>query len=264
MQLIDTHLHLQWEKFDEDRDAVVERALEAGVTRMITLATDLKTSEQVIALAERYAGVYAAVGVHPTDVHKAAARDYYEIADLSRHEKVVAIGEIGMDFYWDTSHAKAQEKAFQLQLEMAADLGLPVAIHNREAGEAILKVLGYVAGALPQGVFHCFAEDEHYARTVLELGFHISFTGNLTYKKSELPEVAEKVPLERLLLETDSPFLTPVPKRGKRNEPAFVRYIAEKHADIRGISLEALAAATTENAERLFGLPELEKEKTAA
>ena len=255
MELIDTHLHLQLEHFDEDRDVVVERALAAGVTRMITLATDLKTSEQVIALAERYESVFAAVGVHPTDVHKAAGRDYYEIADLSSHEKVVAIGEIGMDFYWDTSHAREQERAFQLQLEMAADLGLPVAIHNRDAGEAILKVLDFVGDGLPQGVFHCFAENGDYARTVLDKGFHISFTGNLTYKKSELPQVAAEVPLERLLLETDSPFLAPVPKRGKRNEPAYVSYIAEKHAEVRNMSIEVLAAATTANAEKLFALP---------
>lgn len=255
MQLIDTHTHLQWPKFDDDRDAVIERAREAGVITMLTLATDLATSHRVIELAERYPDVYAAVGIHPTDAAKAGPGDLAKIAELARHPKVVAIGETGMDFYWDKTTGAVQEQLFLAQLELGANLDLPVVIHNREAGAAILQVLAKAARLPLRGVFHCFGEDQDYARRVLDYGFHISFTGNITYKNSGLPAVAETIPLARLLLETDSPFMAPVPHRGQRNEPAYVRYVAEKHAEIRRTSLAAIASATTTNACELFRLP---------
>ncbi|RMD95325.1 MAG: TatD family deoxyribonuclease, partial [Calditrichaeota bacterium] len=186
---------------------------------------------------------------------QAGPNDLKEIEHLARQPKVVAIGEIGMDFYWETETRQVQENIFLQQLELAAALNLPVVIHNRKAGQAILQVLDQVADLPLRGVFHCFSEDETYAQQVLQRGFHISFTGNLTYKKSTLPGIAKEIPLERILLETDSPFMPPVPKRGKRNEPAFVRYIAEKHAEIRQLALEEVAAVTTKNARALFKLP---------
>lgn len=262
-ELIDTHAHLQWDSFDADRDEVVARAAQAGVTAIITLATDLASSREVLRLAEKYALVFAAVGIHPTEVQDAKEQDLQEIRELAAHPKVVAIGETGMDFYWDQSTAAIQEHFFLAQMRLAAELDLPVVIHNRAAGPAILQVLEK-AGELPlRGVFHCFGEDPAYAEMVLGRGFHISFTGNITYKRSELPAVSTAVPLDRLLLETDSPFLAPAPKRGKRNEPAHIVHIAEKHAELRGVALAEIGRRTSENAKKLFRLQEQQQENSA-
>ena len=257
--LIDTHCHLQWEKFNQDLDEVVDRALHAGVSKMITLATDLRTSHQVIELSEKYPPVYAAVGIHPTDAVKAGPDDLKEIEELAQHLKVVAIGETGMDFYWDKTTGGIQKKLFIDQLNLGAKLDLPVIVHNREAGKQILGALNEVKDLPFKGVFHCFGENESYAKQVLDYGFHISFTGNITYKKSGLGPISQSIPLDKLLLETDSPFLAPVPERGKRNEPANVRYIAEQHANQRGQSFEKICKATTENAHRLFKFDDLQK-----
>lgn len=252
--LIDTHAHLQLNHFDDDREAVIQRALEAGVEKIIVVSTDLASSRQSVVLAEKHAGVYAAVGFHPTDCGAATGDDFAEIARLAQHPKVVAIGEIGLDFYWKNVPAEIQQRAFVRQLCLAQEIGKPVIIHNREAGEAILQTLRENAIRKLQGVFHCFSEDVAYARHVLDLGCHISFTGNLTYKKSTLPEVAACVQLERLLLETDCPFMTPAPHRGKRNEPAFTVHIAEKLAEITQASFDDVCQRTTQNAIALFKL----------
>lgn len=254
--LIDTHVHLQWNKFDEDRGEVIQRAIDAGVEKILTLATDLNSSYRVIELAEHYDAVYAAVGIHPTDAKDAGKNDLDQIADLSSHPKVVAIGETGMDLYWEKESIAAQEYHFRQQMQLAVEKDLPIVIHNRDAGQATLDVLYGFANRKLRGVFHCFAEDQQYAEKVLQLGFYISFTGNITYKKSNLPEVSLIVPLDRLLLETDSPFLAPVPKRGKRNEPAFVQHIAAKHADIRGLSHDEIVEKTGDNARHLFRFPQ--------
>ncbi len=256
MELIDTHCHLQFDAFDADRDEVVQRARDAGVQAIVTLATDLSSCSKVLELAETYPDVYAGVGIHPTDVAIYREADVERIRELAKHPRVVAIGEIGMDFYWDRSTADLQRRFFLWQLELAADLNLPVVIHNRRAGSAILDVLNEL-GALPvKGVFHCYSEGKQYASEVLERGFYISFTGNITYSKSKWPEISKVVPLERLLLETDSPFMTPVPHRGKRNEPAFVKHISEKHAAIREMDINEIAMMTSANARSLFNLPE--------
>lgn len=252
--LIDTHAHLQLNHFDEDREAVIQRALEAGVEKIIVVSTDLASSRQSVALAEKHAGIYAAVGFHPTDCGAATDDDFAEIARLAQHPKVVAIGEIGMDFYWKNVPAEVQQRAFVRQLRLAQEIGKPVIIHNREAGEAILQTLRENDIRKLEGVFHCFSESIAYARQVLDLGCHISFTGNVTYKKSTLPEVAAFVPLERLLLETDCPFMTPAPHRGKRNEPAFTVHIAEKLAEITQASFDDVCQRTTQNAIALFKL----------
>lgn len=253
LTLVDTHAHLQFDQFDTDRDEVITRAQAAGVQAILTLATDRASCDQVIALAEKYDCVFAAVGIHPTDVAAAKPQDFVDLQELAAHPKVVAIGEIGMDFYRDASTAEIQERAFLQQLELAAEVDLPVVIHNRSAGAAIMQALDKVKHLPLRGVFHCFTESAEYAEEVLRRGFHISFTGNLTYKKSMLPEIARCVPLDRLLLETDSPFMAPVPKRGKRNEPAFVTWIAEKHAESRGMPVEEIGQETSRNAVGLFG-----------
>lgn len=257
--LVETHAHLTFDKFDADRDEIIDRAHKAGVDKIVNIGVDLASSVRCIELAERYSGLFAAVGIHPNDANKLNDASLERLRELTRHDKVVAIGEIGLDFYWDTCPAATQEKAFRVQLRLAREVGLPVVIHNREAGEAILKVLRSETIGEKKGVFHCFSEDEHIARQVLDLGFTISFTGNLTFKKSTLPQVAKNVPLDKLLIETDCPFLSPEPKRGKRNEPANCVHIARKLAEIKEISLAALSAATTANAYRFFGFGEKEK-----
>lgn len=259
--LIETHAHLTFDRFDEDREAVIERAFEKGVGKIINVATDVESSKRCIELAEGQDGLFATVGIHPNDSEKLNAAALAKLHELSHHPKVVAIGEIGMDFYRDTCPPAAQEGAFREQIRFAKESGLPIVIHNREAGAQIVAVLRSEGTTdLAGGVFHCFSGDRQMAEAVLELGFHISFTGNLTFKKSELPRVARAVPLERLLLETDCPFLSPEPKRGRRNEPANVVYIAEKLAGIKGMAFSEIATATTRNANRLFGLGEKDME----
>lgn len=252
--LIDTHAHLYFENFDGDRDEVIQRAFETDVKKIINIAIDLETSKRCIQLAEKYDGLFATVGVHPNDSTKLNETTLGELRELTRHPKVVAIGEIGLDFYRDWSPVEIQEDAFRKQIGLAKEVELPIVIHNRQAGRQILDVLQAEGTAGLSGVFHCFSEDKSVAEEILELGCYISFTGNLTFKKSELPQVAEAIPLERLLLETDCPFLSPEPKRGRRNEPAHVIYIAEKLAEIKGVAVSELQEQTTENAHRLFGV----------
>lgn len=253
-KLIDTHAHLQVEHFDADRDAVIQRAHAAGVTAIICISTDVASSRAAIALAERHEHVYAAVGIHPNDCAAAGDDDFKQIAELAQHPKVVAIGETGMDDYWKTVPLPKQAEVFARQLDLATQRNKPVIIHNREASAAIMDTLRAHGVTKLAGVFHCFSEDLNYAEQVLNLGCHVSFTGNLTYKKSKLPEAAKQILLERIMLETDSPYMTPVPHRGKRNEPAYTVHIAEKLAEIKGLSLAEICARTTQNAVALFGL----------
>lgn len=254
--LIDTHAHLYFDQFDEDRVEVIERARLANIKRIINIAIDLETSRRCIDLANHHDGLFAAVGIHPNDSTKVNEQTLAELRELARHPKVVAIGEIGLDFYRDRSPAEIQEQSFREQIRLAKDVGLPIVIHNRDAGREILKVLNSEGTEGLVGVFHCFSEDQDVAQQILELGFFISFTGNLTFKKSELPKVAKSVPLDRLLLETDCPFLSPEPRRGRRNEPAHVLHIAKKLAEIHQTSLTGIEETTTNNAVRLFGLGE--------
>ncbi len=254
--LIETHAHLYFDQFDEDREQVIQRADEAGVKKIINIAVDLETSKQCIELAEKYEGLFATVGIHPNDSTKLGKASLLELRELCGHKKVVAIGEIGMDFYWDRCPVEVQERAFREQIRLAKEVGLPIVIHNREAAPQIIEVLKSEDASELSGVFHCFSEDTAIAKEVLDFEFHISFTGNLTFKRSQLPEVAEMVPLDKLLLETDCPFLSPEPKRGRRNEPAHVVYIAQKLAEIKKVEFAELAEVTTSNANRLFGLGE--------
>ena len=254
--LIETHAHLYFDRFDEDRDAVIERAFDKGVRKIINIATDLDSSRRCIELAEQHDGLFATVGIHPNDATKMDAATLHTLRELSRNPLVVAVGEIGMDFYWDTCPPAVQEQVFRAQIQLAKETDLPIVIHNREAASEILRILKSEGADGLAGVFHCFSEDHQVAQEVLELGFHISFTGNLTFKKSQLPRVAEMIPLDRLLLETDCPFLSPEPRRGRRNEPAHVVYIAERLAEIKGLPVSEIAKATTANAIRLFGLGE--------
>lgn len=253
--LIDTHCHLDFERFNEDRQAVVDRAMQAGVQRIIIPGLDLRNCTAVLKLTEQYENVYAAVGVHPNSTAQWQDDWIDELRQLANHKKVVAIGEIGLDNYWDKSPQATQRWALRPQLKLAAELNLPVIIHNRDANEEIIRVLAEspLAGHEGAGVLHSFSGDWGTAQAALQMGFYIGFTGPLTFKKSvELRRIAATVPDDRILIETDAPFLTPEPYRGQRNEPAYVAQVAAQLAEIKGVATAVIAKQTTENALRLF------------
>jgi TatD DNase family protein len=257
---VDSHAHIDGPEFDADREEVLARAREAGVVAILNVGTGDPHGvelERAVALAERYEGVYAAVGVHPHDARlfdDAAAERVYELARSSR--RVIAWGEIGLDYHYDNSPREVQREAFARQLRMARALDLPVVIHSREADAETVEILRAELGdATRSGIMHCFGGGYEMAAGVLELGFMISFAGNVTFKKAEaLREVARRVPVERLLVETDCPFLTPVPFRGRRNEPARVVETARCLAELHGIEVEEFGRITTGNFERFFNL----------
>jgi TatD DNase family protein len=252
VKLVDSHCHLDDKQFSEDREAVIARALEAGVERMMAIGTgdgpaDLETA---VRLAELYPFFFATVGVHPHDASKAEPDTFDRLRDVVRHPKVLAVGEIGLDYHYDFSPREIQRDVFIRQLELACEAGKPIVIHTREAWSDTTAILceHYYGG----GIFHCFTGGPAEAREALDLGFHLSFGGVLTFPKAEaLREVARMVPLDRILVETDAPYLAPVPHRGKRNEPAFLVETVRKLAALRETPLEDLAAATTRNFERL-------------
>jgi len=262
--LVDTHCHLNFDGFDADRAAVVERAAQTGVMRIIIPAVDLVTGQEGIALAEAYTGVFAAAGIHPNSTAAFVETELDQIAVQAAHPKVVAIGEIGLDYHWDDSPKPMQFRAFEAQLALAARLELPVIIHNREASDDVIRILETWAATLPPslkerpGVLHSFSASQAIAERALAINFYLGFTGPVTYKNAdELRRVALQTPVDRILVETDAPYLTPTPHRGKRNEPAYIPLIAERIAALKTISLDEFAAATTANAERLFRLPKM-------
>jgi len=253
--LTDSHAHLNAEEFDGDREDVIARARENGVTRIVNIGFNRETIPSSIKLAEDYDFIWSAVGWHPQDAKDMLPEDLEWIESLCSHPKVVAIGEIGLDYYWDTSPKDVQDRVFREQIRLARRIGKPIIIHNRDAHHDIVQVLKEEKAAEVGGIMHCFAGSWETAKLCLDLNFHISFGGPVTFKNARQPkEVLAKVPLDRLLLETDSPYLTPHPFRGKRNESAHVRLVAEAAAELKGISLEEIAAATTANAIRLLGL----------
>ncbi len=255
LRLADSHAHLDLEELLPDQAGVLRRAREAGVALIINVATGLGDARQVIATAGKYPEVYAAAGVHPHGAKDITEKDLETMAGLATHPRVVAIGEIGLDFYRLRSPAAAQQVWFRRQLELASSLKKPVIIHTREATENTLKILREYRGRLAGGIMHCFAGSLTEAHDFLDLGLHLSFSGTLTYPKAGLlREVAKAAPLDRLLVETDCPYLPPQPWRGQRNEPAYVVATARQLAEVKGLSLEEVAAATWENTLRVFGL----------
>jgi TatD DNase family protein len=250
MTLVDTHCHLDDSKFDDDRERAIERALAAGVTRLMAIGTGSPPDLEVaIRLADRYPFVYATIGVHPHDASKATDEIFAHLRDLAAHPKVLAIGEIGLDYHYDFSPRDVQLAVFDRQLAIAADAGKPIVIHTREAWDDTLAQVT----ALPHGgIMHCFTGDAAQARQALDRGFHLSFGGVLTFPKAEsLREAARLAPDDRILVETDCPYLAPVPHRGKRNEPAFVVDTARRLAEVRATTPEAIAVITTRNFEAL-------------
>lgn len=255
--LIDSHAHIQATEFSTDVDRVIQQAKEAGVEQIVVVggAGDLSSNQAALELAEAYPGLHATVGMHPHDAKEVSEKDLDRLAELARSPKVVAIGETGLDFYYDHSPRQVQMDLFCRFIQMARDTGLPLVVHDRDAHREVGELLGHEGKGDLRGVIHCFTGDYGAAREFLDLGFYISFSGILTFKSADsLRDAARRCPLDRILVETDSPYLAPVPHRGERNEPAFVRFVAEAVAAARGISQEEAAEATSHNAQNLFGI----------
>lgn len=254
--MIDSHAHLDMKAFDADRDLVIERALSIGVKQIITIGIDIRSSLKGIGLTNEYHSVFATAGIHPHNADEAEHRDLSQLALLAKQKKAVAIGEIGLDFYRNLSSRKKQREVFRHQLDIALSHDLPVVIHDREAHEEVLEILSSFSTNGPKGVIHCFSGDHSLAKMILEMGYYVSIPGTVTLKSAaQTQEVAARIPLDRMLLETDAPFLTPLPRRGQRNEPSFVLYTAQKVAELRGIPLEEVAQQTSTNTRQLFNLP---------
>ncbi|MBN2283101.1 MAG: TatD family hydrolase [Deltaproteobacteria bacterium] len=254
--LIDSHAHLELKDFDRDRDEVVRRARQNGVEYIITVGIDVDDSGKALTVADSYERVYAAVGVHPHSARDIDMRTYDTLRKMAKHAKVVAYGEIGLDFYRNLSPRDVQIRRFEEQMDLTHELGLPVIVHDREAHEEILAVLEKWKGRV-HGIVHCFSGDFAMAKRCLDWGYYISIPGTVTFRNSEvLRDVVRKTPADRLLVETDCPFLTPEPRRGRRNEPANVVHTAKKVAAVKGLPFEELARITTHNAMEIFGLGE--------
>lgn len=257
--LIDTHAHLNASQFDPDRAEILARAVEHGVTRIINIGYDLPSSYASVELAHAHGMMWAAVGIQPHYASTTTEDDLAELQTLLQQPKVVALGEIGLDYYHDRAPHDLQESLFRRQLVIARERDLPVVIHSRDAQADTVRILSDAARG-QSGIMHSFSGDWAYAEACLDVGFYLSFSGPLTFKKAiELHEVARRIPLDKVLIETDSPYLAPHPLRGKRNEPAYVRYVAQAFADLRGMTLDEIATITTENAEKVFGRMRNEK-----
>ena len=255
MRLFDTHAHLDDKKYDQDREEMLKRAQAKGIQHIVNVGYDLASSQRSIRLAEQFAFIYAAVGIHPHDAGETTEESFSKLRKLAEHPKVVAVGEMGLDYFRDLSPRDIQQQVFRRQLGLARAIGKPVIIHDREAHGDIMTILKEEQAGQIGGILHCFSGSWEMAEQCLEMGFYLSIAGPVTFSNArKLVEIAAKVPLNRLLIETDAPYLTPEPYRGKRNESAHVALVAEKIASVRKITLEELAEATTSNGLRVFKL----------
>ena len=266
MELIDSHSHIYGKEFAQDFPEMLERATAAGVGTIIAVGADLESSREAFRLADAYDRIYCSVGIHPHDADRVTEPCYQLVRELAQgSSKVVAIGEVGLDFYRDRSARPAQEEVFRRFIRLARELKLPLIIHDRDAHDRIVAIMREEGAAEVGGVLHCFSGDLQMARDVIEMGFRISIPGTVTYASNEaLREVVRGVKIEQLMVETDAPYLSPVPHRGKRNEPAFVRFAAERIAQLKGLSLEDVGRITSFNARRLFGIPQQDEPNTVA
>ncbi|MCP8618161.1 TatD family hydrolase [Salirhabdus salicampi] len=253
--VFDTHVHLNADQFKEDQEEVIQRAKDAGVTYMTVVGFDRKTIPLALQIAEKHEHIYAAVGWHPVDAIDMTEDDLQWLEELVEHPKVVALGEMGLDYHWDKSPVHVQKEVFRKQIRLAKRVNMPIIIHNREASEDIVDILREENAAEVGGVMHCFSSTPDIAQQCLDMNFYISLGGPVTFKNAKDPkEVAQMVPMDRLLIETDCPFLAPHPHRGKRNEPSYVTLVGEKIAELRGLSVEEVFTKTTDNAKRFFRL----------
>lgn len=255
LELIDSHCHLDTEPFDADRDEMMQRAFDAGVKAMVVPGIAIADMPRVLALAERFPQIYVGVGVHPHEATTWTDATREQLRHWASHPKVVAIGEIGLDYHYDYPR-DVQRHVITEQVRLAAELKKPVIVHDREAHGDTLEILARELDRSAGGVMHCFSGSLEFARECIKLGMVISFAGSVTFKNAHnLQEAAQHLPLDQILIETDSPYLAPVPYRGKRNEPAYVRQVAEKIAELQGVSVEEVARAATANTRRIFRLP---------
>jgi TatD DNase family protein len=255
IMLIDTHAHLEMPEFMKDLEAVIQRAKESGVEYIFTVGTEKKDWKRAVEIADSHPSIYAILGVHPHNAKEIDDQTYPMLRELCRNGKVKAYGEIGLDFFRNLSPRDLQLKRFREQIGLAKELGLPIVIHDREAHQETVEILKSERAKECGGIIHCFSGDYEMAKACMDMGFHISIPGSITFKNAEgFREIVRRIPLESLLVETDAPFLTPVPFRGKRNEPSYVRYTAQKVAEVKKISFEKVAEVTTENALRVYKL----------
>lgn len=253
--LFDTHVHLNAEQFNNDLHEVVERALQERVEKMVVVGFDRPTIEKAIELVEIYEFIYASVGWHPVDAIDMTEQDLLWLEELAQHPKVVALGEMGLDYYWDKSPKDVQKEVFRKQIQLAKKVHLPIIIHNRDATADVVRILREEGAKSVGGIMHCFSGSVEVAKECVDMNFYISLGGPVTFKNAKKPkEVAEAIPLDRLLIETDCPYLAPHPYRGKRNEPSYVKLVAEEIALIKGVTFEDVAVTTTQNAHKLFGI----------
>ena len=253
--LIDTHVHLNADQYDDDLQEVIDRALSEGIDRMFVVGFDTKTIERTMKLIDQYDFIYGIIGWHPVDAIDCTDERLEWIESLSKHPKIIGIGEMGLDYHWDKSPKDIQKDVFRKQIALAKRVQLPIIIHNREATQDCVDILKEENASEVGGIMHSFSASNEIADEILKMNFYVSLGGPVTFKNAKQPkEVAKHVPLDRLLVETDAPFLSPHPYRGKRNEPARVKLVAEQIAELRGLTYEEVCEATTENAERLFKL----------
>ncbi|MGG0464749.1 TatD family hydrolase [Priestia aryabhattai] len=253
--LFDTHVHLNAEQYEDDLQEVINRALEKGVQNMVVVGFDEPTIKKAIQIAETYEFIYASVGWHPVDAIDMTDEHLAWIEELAQHPKVVALGEMGLDYHWDKSPKEVQKDVFRRQIRLARKVNLPIIIHNRDATEDVVTILKEEHVEEVGGIMHCFTGSIEVAKKCMDMNMYISFGGPVTFKNAKKPkEVAAELPLDKLLIETDCPYLTPHPFRGKRNEPGYVSYVAEQIAELKGITYEELADITTANAKKLFGI----------
>lgn len=251
--LIDTHAHLQDEDLKKDLEMVLKRAQEAGLEKIICIGYDLASSQEALQLARKYRQVHAVVGIHPHDAESLNDETLDKLYQLARDQRVVAVGEIGLDFYRDLSPRELQRQAFRAQIKLAQEIGKPIVIHDRDAHQEVMEIIKAEKGGKNQGIMHCYSGALPMANELIKLGFYISFAGPLTFKNAhKAQEVAVKIPMDRILVETDCPYLSPEPFRGKLNEPARVRYVAAKLAELRNKNFDEIAYLTNLNARKVY------------
>ena len=257
--IVDSHAHIYLDPFADDLGEMLHRARDAGVEKIIMPAIDVKSIHDALALAAKFDGLYVMSAIHPTETKGATERMFVEVADLCDEDKVVAVGESGLDYYWDRSFDEVQQEFLRLHARLAMEKDLPLILHNREAGDDIVRILreeksnAGPGASLMRGIFHCFGGPVELGHAAIELGFHLGIGGTLTFKNSGVSDVVANFDLDHLVLETDSPYLAPAPHRGKRNEPAYTRLVAERLAADRGVPIEVIAEITTSNANVVFG-----------
>lgn len=253
--LFDTHAHLNAIQYEEDLEEVIQRAVSENVTHIVVVGFDRQTITRAMELTNNYDMIYAAVGWHPVDAIDMTDEDLAWIKELSAHPKVVAIGEMGLDYHWDKSPKDVQKDVFRKQIKLAKEVNLPIIIHNRDATEDVVSILQEENASEVGGIMHCFTGSAEVAKQCLDMNFYISFGGPVTFKNAKKPkEVAKEIPMDRLLIETDCPYLTPHPFRGKRNEPSYVKYVAEQIAELREMNYEEFSQKTSDNARKVFGI----------